>query len=267
MKLGLEGRTALVTGASKGIGMAIAEALAGEGARILAVSRRKPALLGLQRKIVSNGGRVEIFPADLSVPASARDCVRTAVRSFGGLDILINNVGGAIRYADFDDLKDSDWRNAYELNVMSMIRLVRCSLPYLKRSPAPRIINIASISGVEPGGFNPHYAAAKAAMINAGKFLANKFAKDGVLINTICPGTVFTAAWDDTVRASAEREGIPRARVLKRMLKSETAKIPLGRIGEGRDIASLVVFLASQESSWSTGSCFHINGGKLRAVS
>ena len=185
---------------------------------------------------------------------------------YGKLDILVNNIGGAPKFAKFDDLSDHDWLMTFDLNVMSVVRFVRAAAPWLKKSEAGRIINMTSVSGIEPGYFNPHYTTTKAALINLTKYLANQYAKDGVLVNAVCPGPVYSDSWDrNLVRLAAER-GISVEEVKKNIDAEESAKIPLGRVGEGADVAGLVSFLASDASQWTTGACFPVDGGKLRSI-
>ncbi len=188
MYLELNGRIALVTGGSKGIGRAIVQALAEEGARVAVTARGAEAL----EKTASEFSKLDIMivPVDAIDQEAVSAAVMRIVDVFGGLDILVNNVGGAGRFGGFGDLSDIDWQDAFDLNVLSVVHFVQAAEQYLRRSNGGRIINISSISGVQPGGFNPHYAGTKAATINLSKFLANYFVKDGVLVNVVCPGPV-----------------------------------------------------------------------------
>ncbi|MEI6916347.1 MAG: SDR family oxidoreductase, partial [Armatimonadota bacterium] len=134
------------------------------------------------------------------------------------------------------------------------------------QSPAARIINISSISGIEPGFYNPHYTVTKAATINLSKYLANQLTPDGVLVNVVCPGPVYSDSWDRNVQRIADMRDIPLHEARELVNKEEELKIPLGRIGTGNDVAALATFLASDQADWITGSCFHVNGGKLRSM-
>lgn len=264
MKLGMEGRVALVTGGSKGIGQAIARALAEEGARVAIAARGAEAL----RKAAAALREFDVLalPADATNQEAASSAVARTAEAFGGLDILVNNAGGAGKFGGFSDLTDDDWRNAFELNVLSLVHFVRAAEPHLRRSKSGRIVNISSIVGLQPGSFNPHYAATKAATLNLGKFLAGHFAKDGVLVNTVCPGPVHSESWEANVRRLALERGAGFDDAWQQVEREESAKIPLGRVGEGEDVAGLVVFLASERARWITGSCFHVNGGKLSGI-
>ena len=250
MELTLEGRVAIVSGGSRGIGAAIARSLAREGVSVVICARGKGPLDIVRDEIVLSGGKALAISADCTDPVDVGNVVDRTIDEFHGVDILVNNVGGAGRFADFMELSDSDWLNVFRLNMLSNVYFVRYVLPWLRYSKSPRIINISSISGLQPGFYNPHYASVKAAVINFSKYLANVLASDGILVNTVCPGPVLNDSWDKDVRRMTE----------------ETQKIPLGRIGEADDVADLVTFLASERASWITGSCFHVNGGKFRSI-
>lgn len=243
MDLGLEGRVAIVTGGSKGIGKAIAESLIDEGVKVVICARGADSLAATQEEIRKSGNYAVTMQADVTKPDDVEKVVAFTVARFGGLDILVNNAGGATVFGTFSELEDKDWLDSYNLNVMSVVYFVRYAIPFLKQSQAPRIINIASISGFQPGYFNPHYAASKAAVINLSKYLANHLAKDKILVNTVCPGPINSGPWEHVTR-----------------------DFPLGRIGEVDDVAGLVTFLASDKVPWITGSCFHVNGGTLSSI-
>lgn len=266
MKPNLTGRVALITGGSKGIGRAIALSLCEEGASVAITARNLTDLEKSARMMVDSGFDVLAIPADATDQCAVDSAIQRIIDCYGRLDILVNNVGGVSKFGGFADLHDDDWRNAFEVNVMSMVHFVRASEAYLRDSPYGRIINISSISAVQPGTFNPHYTITKAATLNLSKFLANYFVKDGVLVNTICPGPVHSASWDSNVNRLSLERNLSYETVWEQVEKEESIKVPIGRIGEGEDISGLVAFLASDKASWITGSCFHINGGKLASV-
>ena len=259
----LTGRVALVTGGSKGIGKAIVQSLAGEGAQVAATARGAQALEAVRE---SCGPGILTIQADATDQEAVNAAVARVIDTFGELDILVNNVGGATRFGSFSDLTGQDWQKTFDLNVLSMVHFVKASEQYLRRSDNGRIINISSISGVQPGSFNPHYTATKAATINLGKSLATYFVKDRVLVNTVCPGPVHSESWDDNVRRLALERGVPEEEAWRQVEREESLKIPLGRVGEGEDVSGLVAFLASDKAAWITGSCFHVNGGKLSTI-
>jgi NAD(P)-dependent dehydrogenase (short-subunit alcohol dehydrogenase family) len=266
MELELTGKVAIVSGASKGIGKAIAVALAHEGVRVGLMARGAGALEDTLDEIKGNDGTAMIVTADGTDADSVTGAVTQLTDAYSGLDIVVNNLGGAEKLGAFEDLSDEDWFDAYDLNVLSAVRLVRSSLPWLRQSPAARIINISSIVGLQPGVYNPHYSATRAALLNVSKSLANLLAEDGVLVNSIAPGPVDTDAWGRVVEQVAERSGITADEARADMEERESIKIPLGRIGDPTDVAGCAVFLASKQASWITGACFHIDGGKLMGI-
>ena len=266
MDLNLTGRVALVTGGSKGIGKAIAASLAAEGVHVAICARGAEALEETQAEIRAQGGDVITCCGDVTSSDSVAQVVEATVARFGGIDILVNNAGGPACFGRFLDLEEEEWVSAYRLNVLSIVLLVRHSLPHLRRSPAPRIINISSISGVEPGFCNPHYTSAKAASINLSKYLANEFAAEKILVNAVCPGPVASHAWEENIKWVADVRHISIDDARNAVDQEEPQKIPMGRIGTGGDVAGLVTFLASDQAAWITGSCFHVNGGKMRSM-
>jgi len=262
----LNGRVALVSGGSKGIGRAIVQALLQDGARVVLTARGKDGLARTAAALTPYGPNVLAISADATRQEDIDRVVRQVIETFGRLDILVNNVGGAGKFAGFGELSDDDWRQAYDLNVLSLVHFVRAAEPYLRKSNCGRIINISSIAGIQPGSFNPHYTVCKAATINLSKYLAGYFVNDKVLVNVVCPGPVHSESWQENVTRLAGVRGISAEAAWQQIEAEESAKIPLGRIGEGEDVAGLVSFLASDRASWITGSSFHVNGGKLQAI-
>jgi 3-oxoacyl-[acyl-carrier protein] reductase len=265
-RLAVDDAVVLVTGASRGIGRAIAQRLAAEGAQVYLCARNSPALDSTVADIAKAGGRAKALPVDASDAAAVAAAVQILGENAGRLDMLVNNLGGAGKFGGLMDLTEEDWKRAFDLNVLSMVRFVKASLPWLERSAAPRIVNISSLVGLEPGMFTPHYTTTKAATINLSKILANSLAAKKILVNVVCPGPVHSAAWDANIEATAARLGIGANEAAARVEQEESAKVPLGRIGEGEDIAGIVAYLASQDAGWITGSCFTLDGGKHRAV-
>lgn len=259
-------RVAIVTGGSKGIGRAIAISMANAGIKVLICARGLSRLLDVQKEIQESGGEAVIVSADVTDYKNVKQVVDTAVQQFQKIDILVNNVGGAIRFGEFFELEDKDWHNSFNLNIMPIVYFVRETTSWLLKSTAPRIINISSISGIEPGLYNPHYTITRAAVINLSKYLSNIFASKGILVNVVCPGPIYTDSWERIIQDIANRKNITFDEAKKMFDKEEAAKIPLGRLGLGNDVAGLVTFLASEQANWITGSCFHVNGGKLRSM-
>lgn len=263
MDLKLNDRVALVTGGSKGIGASIVRQLAAEGVRVAFCARESPALRALEGELRQSDCECLALAVDVFVAGQISECVAAVVRRWGSLDILVNNVGGANRFGGFEELSDEDWMRAYEFNVLSVVRFTRAALPHLRASSLPRVINISSTSGIQPGLYNPHYSASKAAVTNLGKHLAGLLAKEKILVNTVTAGPIHSDSWKENIKNVATIRGISQEAADDAVEREEAAKIPLGEVGEGQHIASVVALLASPLSNWTTGSSFHVNGGKM----
>lgn len=261
MDLGLHGRVAIVTGASQGIGRAIALTLAQEGADLLLAARRLPGLESVAGEVAALGRRAEVVQADVATPEGAAAVVAATIERFGRVDILVNNAGKGAPKAMLE-LTDADWHASFELNLMSAVRLSLACVPHMKQQGWGRIINVSSRVGREPDPYFGPYSAAKAALINFSKNLANAFSKHGVLTNCVVPGLIRSEAIDEAARASAEATGQSVEEVFAATLKKRP--IPAGRLGEPEDVAGLVGLLVSERGSWITGSCFTIDGGIVR---
>jgi 3-oxoacyl-[acyl-carrier protein] reductase len=238
----LSGKTALVTGASGGIGGAIARALHAQGASVALSGTRRPALDALATAL---GDRVSVCPADLRETGAAEALINAAETALGPLGILVNNAGFtrdmlALR------MTDADWQGVLDVDLSAPFRLIRAALRGMLKRRAGRIINIASIVGVTGNAGQANYAAAKAGLIGMSKSLAQEVASRGVTINVVAPGFVQTAMTD----------GLAEAQKTK-LLEA----IPLGRMGKPEDVAAAVVYLAAEEASWVTGATLHVNGG------
>ncbi|MBV8890325.1 MAG: 3-oxoacyl-ACP reductase FabG [Alphaproteobacteria bacterium] len=240
----LTGQTALVTGASGGIGGAIARAMHGRGAEIMLSGTRTAALEALAREL---GRRVHIAAADLSDAAAADDLVKAAESAMSRLDILVNNAGFA-RDALSLRLRDEDWQSVIELNLTAAFRLTRAALRGMVRRRHGRVVCVSSVVGVTGSAGQANYAAAKAAMIGMAKSVAAEVATRGITVNCIAPGFIATAMTDTLDEAQ-------RRRIL--------AVIPSGRIGTPEEVAAAAVYVASPEAGYMTGQTLHVNGGML----
>jgi 3-oxoacyl-[acyl-carrier protein] reductase len=261
MDLGLDGRVAVVTGGSQGIGREIALTLAREGADVVVVARRRPPLDHVAAEIAACGRVALAVSADVATPEGVDAVVGAVLDRFGRVDILVNNAGkGAPKR--MLDLTDEDWRASIELNLMSAVRLSLACIPHMREQRFGRIVNISSRAGREPDPFFAPYAAAKAALINFSKNLANAFSGDGILTNCVVPGLLRSEAVDEAAAASAEATG----KTVDEVFAATLAKrpIPAGRLGEPTDVAGLVALLVSAHGSWITGSCFTVDGGIVR---
>ena len=262
MDLGLDGKVAVVTGASQGIGRAIALGLAEEGADLVLCARRRPGLDAVAAEVEALGRRAAVVPGDVATPDGTAAIATAALDAFGAVDILVNNAGkGAPK--PLLELTSEDWQASLELNLLSAVRLSQALVPQMRERGWGRIVNISSRVGREPDPYFAAYAAAKAALINFSKSLANGFSKDGVLTNCVVPGLIRSEAIDEAARRSAEATG----KTVEEVFDATLAKrpIPAGRIGEPDDVAGLVALLVSDRGSWITGSCFTVDGGIVRS--
>ncbi|MDO8495039.1 MAG: SDR family oxidoreductase [bacterium] len=273
MDLKLKSRLTLVTGSSSGLGKAIASAFVAEGASVLICGRDIKKLRTTQEELVSlRGGLVNIGIVEVTNRNSIEKLFLSSHSLLADyplvkkLDILVNNVGGAEKFGSFADLTDEDWERSLNLNFYSMLWFCEMALPFLKKSSAPRIVNISSVPAHQPGFYNPHYSAAKAAMLNYSKHLANVLAKDGILVNTVCPSTIQSGGWERNVLDRAQRDGVTASEAEQRMLDEEKKKSPLGKIGQPEDVANIVAFLASPLNQFITGQCIDVDGGITRSI-
>src|SRR3954464_5384504 len=225
MDLGIEGRAAVVTGASRGIGLATAQALEAEGVRVLHVARS------------ADPG----FAIDVTDPDAAEAIVEECTRRFGQVDILVNNAGTS-RNRPLEELSDDEWEEQWQLHVMASMRLMRVAAPRMAGRGWGRIVNVGSSSGKRPSLSNAAYSVTKAAQLALSRVFADTYASQGVLVNAVAPGPVESPLWmapGGLADQAAERSGVSRDEALE----SQRAKIPLGRFGREEEIASVVVFL------------------------
>jgi 3-oxoacyl-[acyl-carrier protein] reductase len=238
----LEGKRALITGASGGIGGAIAEALHRQGATVALSGTRLTALEDVAGRL---GDRVHIATADLANAASVDGLVPEAERLMGGLDILVNNAG-LTRDGLAVRMKDEDWQLVLRVNLEAAFRLSRAALRGMMRQRFGRIVGITSVVGVTGNPGQANYAASKAGMIGLSKALAQEVASRGITVNCVAPGMIgsaMTEALNDKQR------------------ETMLASIPAGRLGTGAEVAAAVVYLASDEAAYVTGQTLHVNGG------
>jgi 3-oxoacyl-[acyl-carrier protein] reductase len=246
MMFDLSGMTALVTGASGGIGSAIAQALAGQGAR-LAVSGSNVEKLEAFRASLGGDGHVAV-PCNLSDAAAVDALVPQAVEALGGkLDILVNNAG-VTRDNLAMRMKDEEWSDVIRINLEAAFRLARAALKPMMRAKYGRIVSITSIVGAMGNPGQANYAASKAGLTGMSKALAQEVASRNITVNTVAPGFIRSAMTD--ALPEAQRENL-------------LGKIPAGRLGEGADVATAVVYLASREAAYVTGQTIHVNGGMI----
>jgi NAD(P)-dependent dehydrogenase (short-subunit alcohol dehydrogenase family) len=267
MDLDLNGRVAVVTGGSKGIGLAVVKTLLEHGARVVATSRNAT------KELDELGGDLRHVPADLMDPRAPAEVVDRAVETFGGLDVLVNNAGGPppgtkLPRFGFLGLTDDDWREMLEFNLLSAVRACRAALPLLVERDAGAIVNVSSVHGRQPSAVNVDYGAAKAAMINLTKALSEEFGPQGVRVNGVCPGPVRTPWWTDEGGAAdilAGQTGTDRESVMT-TVAPEMMQLTTGRLVDPGEIADAVAFLASPRSASITGTEVVVDAGMMKAL-
>ncbi len=262
MNLGLTDKIAVVGASSKGLGRAIALGLAQEGAKVTICARNRDTLEATAQEIRNlTGTDVLAVPTDVSEPEQIEVLINTALSHFGGIDILVNNAGGP-RAGRFDDLSAEDYRDAVQLNLMSTINLCRAVVPTMQERGGGRIINLTSVSVKQPVDGLMLSNMARTGVIGFAKTLATELAPDKILVNNVCPGIIYTDRIQQLATVRAEEAGITFDEALANM----TANIPLGRIGKPDEFAALVVFLASEQASYITGTTIQVDGGMVKSL-
>lgn len=255
MDLELSGKVAIVTGSSRGLGRAIAVALAAEGARVAICARGETALAEARAALdVAGPGPHHHIVADVTTAAGVEAVLGATVSRLGGVDLLVNNVGGS-GARTFDDADEDDFRAAFERNLWPALRMSRGAIPHMRGRGGGAIVLIASLWGREGGGA-PAYNVAKAAEISLAKAMARDLAKDGIRVNSVAPGSILFpgGGWDR--RQQADPLGI--AAFLER-------DFPFKRFGRAEELASVVTFLLSPRASWVAGACVAVDGGQGKA--
>ncbi|MBM4436458.1 MAG: SDR family oxidoreductase [Actinobacteria bacterium] len=255
MDLGLRGKIALVTGGSRGIGRAIALGLADEGCHVAITARTEGSLRDTAGEIERRGVRCLALALDMAVPSAPAEAVARAVEVLGGLDVLVNNVGGSKGDRSLEGSTDQQWSQTLDVNLWPAVRASRAAIPHLRARGGGAIIHITSIYGREAGG-PPAYNAAKSALNSLATAMGRELAAQNIRVNAVAPGSVIFPGGGWERRQREDPEGI--AAFIRRDL-------PMGRFGRPEEIASVVVFLASPCASLVTAACLNVDGGQSRS--
>jgi 3-oxoacyl-[acyl-carrier protein] reductase len=262
MDLELTGKVAIVGGASKGLGRACAQELAREGAHVALCSRTATDVEKAAQEIRdTTGAQVLAFAGDLDREATIRDLVAATVGRFGRLDILVNNSGGP-PLARAGSATEEQWATAVQRSLLFFARMCREGVPHLKRQGGGRIINILASTVYQPIPNLALSGATRMGVVAFAKSLADEVGRDGILVNNVCPGSILSERMLSNVTARAKELGIP----VEEALAQRAAETAVGRIGDPKEMAYLVAFLASGKSSYITGTTILVDGGLVRSV-
>ncbi len=244
----IKDKVAIITGASRGIGMAIAEAYAAAGAKLILSGRKQDALDEAAAHIKANGGEAVGIAAHNGDKSALLGLVEAAVAQYGGVDILVNNAATNPHFGQLLDAEDSLWQKTIEVNIMGNVWLTQAVVPHMRARGGGKIVNVASVNGIRPGAMQGIYSMTKAAIISLTQTLAMELASDNIHVNAIAPGLVRTkfarALWENQM-----------------ILDPIIGRTPLKRIGEPKDIAGIALYLASPASNYTTGQVFIVDGG------
>lgn len=263
MELGLRGRAAIVTGASRGIGRQVALDLAAEGCEVLLCGRDESTLSNVAETVRAGGGRAAVLPIDVTAPSAPEKIVAACQLELGRIDVLVNNAG-ATSPKPLAELSDEDWEGALELNFLAAARLSVACCTAMREARWGRLVHVASVSGRQPDPLFAPYSAAKAALINLSGALSRAFAAEGVLSNCVIPGVTLTELVEDNATATAARTGSSRDEVMARLLARHD--VAAGRFGQPAEVSAAIVFLASERASWISGATLEVDGGTLRST-
>jgi 3-oxoacyl-[acyl-carrier protein] reductase len=260
MDLGLQDRACVVTGGSGGIGRAVAKRLSAEGASLLLVGRSEDRLAEVARSC----GAAQWVALDVTSADAGQRAVSECLNRFGRLDVLVNAAGMSSVRA-LEQLTDEDWEAHWEIHVMAPMRLMRAAIPEMARAGWGRVVNVSSSSGKRPGQTNVAYAVSKAGALSLSRAFADAYARDGVLVNAVAPGPIADDLWlapgglaDQTAQASG--------RTREEVLRSTAEALPIRRLAESDEIATVIVFLCSEGASDVVGAAWSVDGGAVPII-
>ena len=269
MDLGLKDRACVVTGASRGIGRETARQLCAEGANVLLVGRNEERLAEATEEATSagaeHGGDAEALVLDVTDPDAGERMLAAASERFGALDVLVNNAGAA-QWRHLDEVPDEDWYAQYELNVMAPLRAMRAAAPPMAERGWGRVVNVCSTAGKRPSAAMPEYSVAKAAELSLSRLFADRYAKDGVLVNAICPGPVEAELWMEPGGLLDQSQEMSGVESREEALETAGSKRPIGRLAEVGEIAAAIVFLCSARASYVSGAAWSVDGGTVQVI-
>jgi 3-oxoacyl-[acyl-carrier protein] reductase len=266
MDLGLAGKSCVVTGASRGIGLETARQLLGEGASVLLVARGEQRLAEAAEELGgADSGEVAQLALDVTGEEAGERMLAEASERFGALDVLVNNAGTA-QWRDLDDVPDEDWLLQFELSVMAPLRAMRAAAPAMARRGWGRIVNVASTAGKRPSASMPEYSVAKAGELSLSRLFADRYADRGVLVNAVCPGPVESELWMQPGGLLDQSKELSGAESREEALETAGSKRPIGRLATAEEIAAAIVFLCSERASYVAGAAWSVVGGTVQVI-
>lgn len=267
MTLSLMGKTALVTGGSKGIGAAAALSLSEARAKVAICSRDAAELQKTAAEIEGKTGhRVLAIPADVTSTGDVERLMREVQSSLGGVDILVNNAGSAGQIGPFEEIPTELYTTLYELNVVSMVRLVKAVIPAMKAKRWGRIINVSSENGLQPDPDMTPYNLTKSAIINLSKSLSRSLGAYNILVNTVSPAFIYTPLVAGMLKDIAAKTGKTAEQALEDFLAQKRPTIELKRPGKIEEVGAAIAFLASEQASFITGTNLRVDGGSVASI-
>lgn len=256
----------IVTGASKGIGYAIADAFAQEGCHCVITARDQRDLESAASRLRAHGTQILAIAADSARQEDRVKIVQNAMERFGSIDVLVNNAGGIDAVLSFEEIPYETWVHMFEWNLFSSVEMMRLVIPHMKKQKSGRIINIGSESGIQPDALFPHYNAAKAALLSVTKSLSKEYGQHGILINAVSPAFVRTQQVKEKIEEQAQLKGQSPESAVQAFLKNHRPGIVMQRMAEPEEVAGAVVFLASDKASFIAGANIRVDGGSVGTI-
>lgn len=267
MELGLRNKVVLVTGASKGLGAAIAVAFGREGSKLVLVARTEIELEQIAAEAQKQGAAdVLAIAADLTQTHEIDLVMSKAVNQFGTIHVLVNNAGILGSFSPFENLTDDEWFQVFNLNLFSVVKLTRAVLPYMIQQKWGRIINLSSESGLQPDATMPHYSATKAALLNLTKSLSKGYGQHNILVNSVSPAFIKTPMVEAMLDQIAQERNLNAQEAESYFLKENRPHIELKRSGTPPEVAAAVMFLASEAASFIVGTNLRVDGGSVASI-
>ena len=261
MDTGLAGKVAVVTASSAGLGKAIAMAFGSEGANVVMCSRSQERIEAAAADVRDQGAEVLALEVDVTKSEEIDRLISSAVDQFGGIDVLVTNAGGPPA-GTFDRFDDDVWQNAFELTLMSAVRLIRRTIPEMQKRGGGSIVAMTSSSIKQPIPNLLLSNVMRSGVAALSKTLADELTGDNIRINNLVPGRIATARIEELDRANAERQGVD----IETVTRQQLGNIPMGRYGEAEEFANAAVFLASDAASYITGATLQVDGGMIRSL-